>query len=64
MWAAVGRDDAAAAAELRVAWAKRLFSALQTARIYRFDHASNNVMDPIAVWSVTAWFGATSISGQ
>lgn len=60
MWAAVGRDDAAAAAELRVAWAKRLFSALQTARIYRFDHASNGAMDPIAVWSVTAWFGATS----
>ena len=59
-WAAVGRDDAAGAAELRVAWAKRLFSALQTARIYRFDHVSNDAMDPIAVWSVTAWFGATS----
>ncbi len=55
MWAALGTDDAAGAAELRVAWAARLFSALQAARIYRLD-----AMAPAAVWSVTAWFGATS----
>jgi hypothetical protein len=54
-WAALGRDDAAGAAELRVAWAKRLFSALQAARIYRLD-----AMEPAALWSVTAWFGAAS----
>jgi hypothetical protein len=62
MWAAVGRDDAAGAAELRVAWAKQLFSALQAARIYRFESASesNPAMDPSSVWSITAWFGATS----
>jgi hypothetical protein len=54
-WAAVGRDDAAGAAEVRVAWANTLFSALQIARIYRLD-----AMDPFALWSVTAWFGAAS----
>jgi hypothetical protein len=54
-WAALGRDDAAGAAELRVAWAKRLFSALQAARIYRLD-----AMEPVGLWSVTAWFGAAS----
>ena len=54
-WAAAGRDDAAGATEVRVAWAKRMFSALQVARMYRFDP-----MEPIALWSVTAWFGATS----
>lgn len=52
-WAAIGRDDAAGAAEVRVAWAPRLFSALQTARLYRFDR-----MD-LPIWMVTAWFGAT-----
>ncbi|HEX5061083.1 MAG TPA: hypothetical protein VFV99_17075 [Kofleriaceae bacterium] len=55
MWAAAGRDDAAGAGELRVAWAKRMFSALQVARMYRLDP-----MEPISLWSVTAWFGATS----
>lgn len=55
MWAAIGEHDAAGAAELRVAWANRLFSALQAARIYRFD-----AMDPTPLWSVTAWFGATT----
>ena len=55
MWAAVGRDDAAGAAELRVAWAKRLFSALQVSRLYRLD-----AMEPISLWSVTAWFGAAT----
>ena len=55
VWAAASAHDGAGAAELRVAWARRLFSALQAARIYRFD-----LMEPLAVWSVTAWFGATS----
>jgi hypothetical protein len=55
LWAAIGKDDAAGAAELRVAWAARMFSALQAARVYRLDP-----MDPAAVWSITAWFGATS----
>lgn len=54
-WAAVGSEDAAGAGELRVAWARRLFSALQVARMYRVD-----AMEPFALWSVTAWFGATS----
>ncbi|HUS28826.1 MAG TPA: hypothetical protein VMZ53_09955 [Kofleriaceae bacterium] len=52
-WAAIARDDAAGAGEVRVAWAKRLFSALQAARIYRES-------DDAAVWTVTAWFGATT----
>ena len=55
MWAAASTNDAAGAAELRVAWAKRLFSAVQAARIYQFADPS-----PTAVWSLTAWFGATS----
>ena len=55
LWAALGREDAAGAAELRVAWANRLFSALQAARIYRLD-----AMEPTAVWSITAWFGAVT----
>ncbi|HTL32221.1 MAG TPA: hypothetical protein VL326_03800 [Kofleriaceae bacterium] len=50
-WAAIGRDDAAGASEIRVAWANRLFSALQAARIYKSD---------LPVWTVTAWFGATT----
>jgi hypothetical protein len=54
-WAAIGRDDAAGAAEVRVAWAKQLFSAVQTARLYRFDRLN---MDDQPVWMVTAWFGA------
>lgn len=54
-WAAVSRTDAAGAAELRVAWARRLFSGLQAARFYRLDEAM-----PAPVWSLTAWFGATT----
>ena len=38
-WTAVSRTDAAGAAELRIAWARRLFSALQAARFYRLDDA-------------------------
>jgi len=53
-WLAASPYDAAGAAELRVAWARRLYSALQVARMVRFD------MDPAAVWSVVAWFGATT----
>lgn len=54
-WAAASRDAAAGAGELRVAWAKRMSSALQVARMYDTD-----AMMPAAQWSVTAWFGATS----
>jgi hypothetical protein len=56
VWAAASSHDGAGAAELRVVWAKRLFSALQAARIYQFT----DPMQPTAVWSVTAWFGASS----
>jgi len=56
VWAAASPNDAAGAGELRVVWAKRLFSALQAARIYQFT----DPMQPAAVWSVTAWFGAAS----
>ena len=56
MWAAASTSDAAGAGELRVAWAKQLFSALQVARIYNFTDPTM----PTAVWSVTAWFGASS----
>jgi len=55
VWGAIGERDAAGAAEVRIAWAKTLFSALQAARVYRLDD-----MDPRAVWSLTAWFGATT----
>ncbi len=54
-WAGVAQRDAAGAAELRVAWAKRLFSALKAARMYQFD-----AMEPRGVWSLTAWFGAST----
>jgi hypothetical protein len=53
MWAAGSANDAAGAAELRVVWAKQLFSAVQAARIYQFI----DPMTPNAIWSVTAWFG-------
>ncbi len=55
-WATVTRDAAAGAAELRVVWSKRLFSALHGARMYWIDE-----MTPAPVWSVTAWFGAASL---
>ncbi|NVB83880.1 MAG: hypothetical protein HOV81_36230 [Kofleriaceae bacterium] len=58
VWAAASRGDAAGAGELRVAWQKRLFSALQAARLYRFD--VEPAMQPHAIWSVTAWFGVAS----
>jgi hypothetical protein len=54
VWAAANRHDAAGASELRVLWSSKMFSALQAARLYRFE------MDPVAVWSVTAWFGISS----
>jgi hypothetical protein len=62
LWAAAAPDAGAGAAELRVAWAKRLYSALDVARVYRFaaSDAPADAMDPSAVWSVTAWFGATT----
>lgn len=51
-WAAASRHDAAGAAELRVAWDKQLFSAVQAARFYRID-----AMAAAPEWSLTAWFG-------
>ncbi|MEP6865071.1 MAG: hypothetical protein ABJE66_30925 [Deltaproteobacteria bacterium] len=56
VWAAASSHDGAGAAELRIVWAKRLFNAVQAARIYQFTEP----MQPAAVWSVTAWFGATA----
>lgn len=55
-WAAASKTDGAGAGELRVIWAKRLFSGLQAARIYQFT----DPMAPTAVWSLTAWFGAST----
>ena len=54
-WAAVSRSDAAGAAELRIAWARSLFSAVQVARYYRLDDAM-----AVPGWSAIAWFGATT----
>jgi hypothetical protein len=59
-WAAGARGEAAGAAELRVAWSARLFSALHAARLYRFDEMGHALPEASAVWSVTAWFGATT----
>lgn len=58
VWAAASRRDAAGAGELRVALQKKLFSALQAARLYRFD--VDSAMQPHAIWSITAWFGVAS----
>ncbi len=50
-WIAASRDRTAGAAELRVAWAKRLTSALEVGRIYDVD-----AMDVTPRWTATAWF--------
>lgn len=55
-WVAASRAATAGAAEVRVAWARRLSSALQIARMYDTEA----VVMPSAAWSVTAWFGASS----
>jgi hypothetical protein len=55
LWAAASPHDAAGAAEVRIVWAQRLFSALDAARIYDFSPAM-----PAAEWTVTAWFGAAT----
>ncbi len=54
-WAAVSGDTAVTAGELRIAWARRLSSALQIARMY-----DTTLMNPSPTWSVTAWFAAAS----
>lgn len=54
-WAAASRDLAVGAAALHVQWARRFASALEVARMIDTD-----AMDPPAIWSVTAWFAATS----
>jgi len=55
-WIAASRAATAGAAEVRIAWARRLSSALQIARMYETEAA----MMPASVWSVTAWFGAST----
>lgn len=55
-WVAASRASTAGAAEIRVAWARRLSSALQVARMYDTEAP----MQPAASWSVTAWFGAST----
>ena len=55
-WIAASRAATAGAAEVRVAWAQRLSSAIQVGRMYETD----GPMLPAATWSVTAWFGAST----
>jgi len=55
-WIAASRAATAGAAEVRIAWARRLSSALQIARMYETETA----MMPAPAWSVTAWFGAST----
>nr|MDQ3370274.1 hypothetical protein [Myxococcota bacterium] len=54
-WVAASRRLTAGAAEVRVAWARRLASALEVARMYDSD-----AMDPAPRWSATAWFSIAS----
>ena len=55
-WVAASRAATAGAAEIHVAWARRLSSSVQVARMYETDVP----MLPAATWSVTVWFGACS----
>jgi hypothetical protein len=57
MWLAASRDHAAGAGELRVAWARRLASALELARMQMYDVQA---MQPRPLWSATAWFSVAS----
>ncbi len=60
-WLAASPRAQAGAAELRVAWARRMFSALQVARMYGSSPATDEVMAvPGAAWSATVWFGAAT----
>lgn len=54
-WLAASKRHAAGAAELRVAWARRLASALELARMYDVD-----AMQPAPAWSITAWFAVST----
>lgn len=54
-WVAATPAAAAGAAELRVAWARHLFSALQLARMYETDEMPTGPR-----WSATVWFGAVT----
>jgi hypothetical protein len=54
-WLAATPRAVAGAAELRVAWARRLFSSFQLARMYATDE-----MAPVPLWSATAWFGVAT----
>ena len=50
-WIAASREATAGAAELRVAWARRLTSAIEVGRIYDVE-----AMDVTPRWTATAWF--------
>ena len=54
-WLASSSSATAGAAEVRVAWAKRLASTLELARMYE-----TGTMATQATWSATVWFVATS----
>ncbi|MDX2089054.1 MAG: hypothetical protein SFX73_14450 [Kofleriaceae bacterium] len=54
-WLAATPGAVAGAAELRVAWARGMFSAFQLARMYATDE-----MLPAPQWSATAWFGVAT----
>ncbi len=58
-WVAASRHAAAGAGELRVAWAKRLASTLELARMYD-PEAATDAMTRAPTWSLTAWFSATT----
>jgi hypothetical protein len=61
-WIAASPRALAGAAELRVAWARRMFSALQLARMYGSSPSTNDEMAPPGdAWSATVWFGAATL---
>ena len=53
-WAAIARDAAACAAELRIRFPRSLFARLEARRQYTSEPA-----EPLAVWTAAATFGAT-----
>ncbi|MDQ3301355.1 MAG: hypothetical protein M3619_32635, partial [Myxococcota bacterium] len=55
-WLATSRDATAGAAELRVAWARRMSSALELARMITVT----DEMEPVVAWSASVWFGIAS----
>lgn len=62
-WAAASRDTAVGAAALHVQWARQLASALEVARMIDTtptDPSMTSSPTSSAIWSVTAWFAATT----